>query len=115
MFKYALEGAHIMEGKMANRRIEKKRKAEKQAEVCREEVKVQEPISQPEVSPAINVYIQYREMELSSEQITEVIKKEWTAKENDMADLKKMDVYIKPEEKKAYYVINGQENGCIQL
>lgn len=100
---------------MANRRIEKKRKTEKPAEVCREEVKVQNTVNQPEASREINVYIQYQEMELILQQVTEAIQKEWAAKGNEMSGLKKMDVYIKPEEKKAYYVMNGQENGCIQL
>ena len=70
---------------------------------------------QTEVSKEINLYIQYQGMELVIREIEEKIQKEWTAQGKEAADLQKMDVYIKPEEKKAYYVINEQDNACIQL
>ena len=102
---------------MANRRIAKKRRteAEKFVQGSCGENGVLQAAEQTEVSKEINLYIQYQGMELVIREIEEKIQNEWTAQGKEAADLQKMDVYIKPEEKKAYYVINEQDNGCIQL
>ena len=62
------------------------------------------------------VYIQYLGKELSTKNVLENIKNLWTGemgrKEKDFKDVK---IYIKPEENKAYFVINGNETGYIWL
>lgn len=62
------------------------------------------------------VYIQYLGKELSAKNVLENIKNLWTGemgrKEKDFKDVK---VYIKPEENKAYFVVNGNETGYIWL
>ena len=62
------------------------------------------------------VYIQYLGKEFSTKTVLENIKNLWTGemgrKEKDFKDVK---VYIKPEENKAYFVINGNETGYIWL
>ena len=65
---------------------------------------------------AAEIYIQYLGKELSTKNVLENIKNLWTGemgrKEKDFKDVK---VYIKPEETKAYFVINGNETGYICL
>ena len=65
---------------------------------------------------AADIYIQYLGKELSTKNVLENIKNLWTGemgrKEKDFKDVK---VYIKPEENKAYFVINGNETGYICL
>lgn len=65
---------------------------------------------------AAEIYIQYLGKELSTKNVLENIKNLWTGemgrKEKDFKDVK---VYIKPEENKAYFVINGNETGYICL
>lgn len=65
---------------------------------------------------AAEIYIQYLGKELSTKNILENIKNLWTGemgrKEKDLKDVK---VYIKPEENKAYFVVNGNEAGYIWL
>ena len=62
------------------------------------------------------VYVQYLGREILAKDILNNIKKIWTddmgKKEKDLKDVK---IYIKPEESKAYYVINGDVSGSVWL
>ena len=62
------------------------------------------------------VYLQWygKEVQLSSitARIEEMWKKEMKRKISELVDLK---VYVKPEEGKAHYVINGEITGSIEL
>lgn len=65
---------------------------------------------------AAEVYVQFRGREVYIKDVLENVKKIWTAemgkKDKDIKDIK---LYIKPEENKAYYVINGDITGAIGL
>ena len=62
------------------------------------------------------VYVQFMGKEVYAKDVLENVKKIWTEemgkKEKDLKDVK---IYIKPEEYKAYYVINGDITGAIGL
>ena len=62
------------------------------------------------------VYVQYLGREILAKDVLNNIKKIWTddmgKKEKDLKDVK---IYIKPEESKAYYVINGDVSGSVWL
>ena len=62
------------------------------------------------------VYVQFIGKEVYAKDVLENVKKIWTEemgkKEKDLKDVK---IYIKPEEYKAYYVINGDITGAIGL
>lgn len=62
-----------------------------------------------------NVYIQFSGSEYKMEDIMENIKAVWAAEGHRPSSIKKIDMYIKPEEKAAYYVINGKNSGKIDL
>ena len=62
------------------------------------------------------VYVQFAGKEVTTTDVIAMVKKVWTEemgnKVKDMIDVK---VYIKPEESAAYYVINDEVTGSIQL
>ncbi len=61
-----------------------------------------------------SVYVQYADKEVNALNITDDVKKAFKASGNKTA-IKKINVYIKPEENTAYYVINDEFTGSISL
>lgn len=62
-----------------------------------------------------NVYIQFAGKEVKSEELVEQVKALWTAEGHRASSIKSLEVYVKPEDMAAYYVINGKDNGKIDL
>ncbi len=62
-----------------------------------------------------NVYIQFAGKEVKTEELVEQVKGLWTAQGHRVSSIKNLEVYVKPEDAAAYYVINGKENGKIEL
>lgn len=54
-------------------------------------------------------YIQFNGKQVSEEEITAAAKAKWTEAGNRVKDIKSIDLYIKPEENRAYFVINDGE------
>lgn len=98
--------------KKATTRKTAKKTSEKPVE--KEEKKPTRRVSKKEV--AAEVYVQFLGREVSTKDVLKNVKKIWTdemgKKEKDIKDIK---LYIKPEENKAYYVINGDVTGAIGL
>lgn len=61
------------------------------------------------------VYFQFQGKEIEEQEVIGMIKKLWKEQGNMMKDLKELSVYIKAEESRAYYVINGEISGSIDL
>ena len=63
-----------------------------------------------------DVYIQFMGREVYTKNILSNVRRIWTdelgKKEKDLKDIK---IYIKPEENKAYYVINGDITGSVWI
>lgn len=57
------------------------------------------------------VFFQYAGQEIVVKNILEKAKKEFIAEANKESDIKSIQLYIKPEENAAYYVINGKSDG----
>ena len=61
---------------------------------------------------AEEIFIQYAGKEFTTKDVVANVKKAWTEmtgkKEEDIQDIK---VYVKTEENKAYYVVNGEAEG----
>lgn len=58
-------------------------------------------------SAKVNVYVQYAGKELSVESLADKAKAAYVAAGNAEADIKTLDVYVKPEENVAYFAVNG--------
>ncbi|MDE7242929.1 MAG: hypothetical protein K2O18_02985 [Oscillospiraceae bacterium] len=61
-----------------------------------------------------NIYLQTGGSEWNLSECRERVVAAYTAEGHKASGIKAMDIYIKPEEGKAYYVIDG-ENGSIDL
>ncbi len=62
-----------------------------------------------------NVVIQYGSCERKVDDILAAVKADACNKGISDADFSRVDVYVKPEEKKVFYVINDKENGSVDF
>lgn len=74
------------------------------------EVKV--PVEVPAKNPAF--YVQYQSAEYTVAAITERVIADCNAKGHAVENLEALSIYLKPEDKKAYYTLGGF-NGYIEL
>ncbi|MBR0145141.1 MAG: hypothetical protein IJM25_00575 [Eubacterium sp.] len=58
-----------------------------------------------------SVYVEFYGEQISQDELVAEVKKIWEASGKKASDLKSIALYVKPEEDKAYYVINGDETG----
>lgn len=87
-----------------NKRVEKKRTR-----------KIGETAATPAAEVKTNFYVQFQADEYLTDNVMEKIYADWTSQGNVRADVKSLNVYMKPEEKKAYYTINDGVNGVVEL
>ena len=62
-----------------------------------------------------NIVVQYGDRERKTDELLQLIKSDALSKGIKDADFDQVDVYIKPEENKVFYVINGDINGSIEF
>ncbi len=62
-----------------------------------------------------NIVVQYGDRERKTDELLQLIKNDALSKGIKDADFDQVDVYIKPEENKVFYVINGDINGSIEF
>ena len=63
-----------------------------------------------------NISIQFAGREYTTEQLVKIAKDVWEFDlAKDPADFKEVQLFVKPEEAKAYYVINGTETGSFGI
>ena len=56
------------------------------------------------------IELQYGDKQVTEDQLVSLAKKAYGKK-----DIKSLNIYVKPEEGKAYYVVNGEVNGSFDL
>lgn len=61
------------------------------------------------------IYIQYAGKQLGYGEVVRQVKDEWQTAGNKINQIKNLEIYIKPEDKMIYYVINGEVNGSIPM
>ena len=61
------------------------------------------------------VILQYRNYEVNMDDVTERVKAHYVAKGNKPESIENMQIYVKPEDFTAYYVINDREAGKVNL
>lgn len=62
-----------------------------------------------------NTYVQFNGKSIDTAALTTQAKDAWKQAGNKVKDIKTLDIYVKPEESKAYYAINETEGGAIEL
>ena len=67
------------------------------------------------VTKTQEVFVQFCGREVAAADIMEKVEKAWADMGNKAEDVKDVKIYIKPEEFMAYYVINDNEGGSVEL
>lgn len=62
-----------------------------------------------------NIVVQYQNKDRKTDELLQLIKEDALSKGINESDFSKVDVYIKPEEQKVFYVINEEINGSIDF
>ena len=62
-----------------------------------------------------NLFIEFAGKKTDDKALLQSVKDIWTSGGNKVKDLKTVDIYLKPEENKVYYVFNGTENGSFDV
>ena len=62
-----------------------------------------------------NIVLQYEGINISNAEIISRVKEIWKEEKKSLSDITELVIYVKPEEYKAYYVINGVELGSVDL
>ena len=90
-------------------------KAEKKAEV-KAAPKKRGPKPKAEKKEAVqNVYVQFAGKEILTADLAAQVTEKWVALGHRASSIKELNLYVKPEDNAAYYVINGKESGKIEL
>lgn len=99
---------------MAKKRLIKK--MEKYMEERRNltETEEAEEISQ-EPKLDVELYLQYKDHETRLEELQDRILHWWEEKSNEFDQLEKICIYMKPEDDRAYFVINDKYQGEVEL
>lgn len=63
----------------------------------------------------INIFYQFSNRQIEQQDIIARIKSQWKEQGNMLKDLKDLVIYLKTEENRAYYVINGSVNGFVAV
>ena len=66
-------------------------------------------------APVGKVYVQFAGKEIVTDGLVETVKEIWKDAGHRVSSIKSLDIYVKPEESAAYYVINGTETGRVEL
>ena len=68
-------------------------------------------------SSKANIVLQYGDRSISYDELVQNMKNKWIYDyEREISELKEMELYVKPEEDRVYYVINeSEENGSFGL
>ena len=100
-------------------KVEKKPAAKKATKAEKEvkEVAEKKPAAKRATKKAVKTtfVVQAAGKEVSMEDAITRVKEAWTATGNKEADLKEIAVYVKPEEKAIYYVVNGDVTGRVDF
>ena len=62
-----------------------------------------------------NIVVQFRDRERKTDELLCLIKEDALSKVLKDSDFDKVDIYIKPEDQKVFYVINDEVNGSIDF
>ena len=64
---------------------------------------------------ATELFVQFSGYEVSEEELIKRVKEAWVSEGNKVSSIKNISLYVKPEERKAYYVINKSAAGALDI
>ena len=63
--------------------------------------------------PTVNIFLEFDGKSVNVADVSKAAKENW--KKNHKGDVKELNLYLKSEESKAYYVINKEDAGDIDM
>ena len=103
--------AKVTEDKASKEKAEVKKTVVKKAAAKKETVK--KAVAKKDIK--VNAFVEYYGKQVEERTVIANVKKAWTKSGKKVGDIKTLDLYIKPEENAAYYVINGTNAGAVAL
>jgi len=61
------------------------------------------------------LFLQFNEQEVELSAVEANVKKDWKDMGKKLSDIESLDIYVKPQEGKAYYVVNKAFEGKVDL
>lgn len=92
-----------------NKRLDKKKQQRKT-----ETVQASAAVT-PAAKTEVNFYIQYQDKEYLEKEIIAKVKEKYQAEGLADKDVKSLAIYLKPEDNKAYYTVDGGISGSVDL
>ena len=94
--------------KKTTKTVDTKKAAETVAEVKKAAPK--KTASKKAAEPKVKFVLQYAGKEVSCKEMMEAAKSAWTGEA-----MKEVTLYVKPEENRVYFVVNGEEAGSFEI
>ena len=61
------------------------------------------------------MFLQFNEQEVELSTVEANVKKDWKEAGKKLSEIESLDIYVKPQEGKAYYVVNKEIEGKVDL
>lgn len=103
------------EVKTAVKAAEEPKKEEAKKEVPVKKAAKKAAPKKKEVEKVEEVYVQFHDMEITTKDVLDKAKQAYVAEGHRESSIKSIRLYIKPEERMAYYVINDKFAGGVAL
>ena len=93
-----------------------KKEAAKKAAPAKKEAAKKEAPAKKAAAKKEAIYVQFAGKSYSNEELLKIAKDVWVYDMGQKAaDMKAVEIYVKPEESMAYFVVNGTENGSFMI
>lgn len=113
--KEAAKKAAPVKKEAAKKAAPVKKEAAKKAAPAKKEVAKKEA-SAKKAAKKEAIYVQFAGKSYSNEELLKIAKDVWVYDMGQKAaDMKSVEIYVKPEESMAYFVVNGTENGSFMI
>jgi len=93
-----------------------KKEAVKKAAPAKKEAAKKEAPAKKAAAKKEAIYVQFAGKSYSNDELLKIAKDVWVYDMGQKAaDMKSVEIYVKPEESMAYFVVNGTENGSFMI
>ena len=93
-----------------------KKEAAKKAAPAKKEAAKKEAPAKKAAAKKEAIYVQFAGKSYSNDELLKIAKDVWVYDMGQKAaDMKSVEIYVKPEESMAYFVVNGTENGSFMI
>ncbi len=61
------------------------------------------------------MFLQFNEQEADLSNVEAIVKKDWKDAGRKLSEIECLDIYLKPQEGRAYYVVNKEVEGVVYI